>query len=157
MAGYLDAYGKADERRERITKRILLWGFAVLIVAGACYFTFRNWHQEQVVKDFLTHLRQKDYQGAYKLWDSTKYYGPEKFIEDWGPSSPYANADAIRIAHEDRCGEGGDGVVFDIETPNNPPIGLYVKSGADVVGFAPWPRCPGKHFQLWQFLKSRFG
>ncbi len=159
MAGYLDAYGVEDERRSRLVKRIVLWGLAVIVVASALYFTFRNWRQEQVVKQFFALLQQKDYQGAYKLWGCTpdtpcKYYPPEKFTEDWGPSSPFSDPSAIKIAHEDTC---GDGVVFNIESPKAQPIGLYVERDKNVVSFAPLPRCPGRHLQIWEFLKSRFG
>ena len=153
MAGYLDSYGAGDEQRERRTKRIVIWGLAAVIIAAALYFTFRDWRQEQVVKQFLTLLRKHDYQGAFKLWAPSKYYPPEKFIEDWGPSSPYANAAAIKILHEDDC---GGGVVFNLEVPNAQPIGVYVESGTNVVSFAPWPRCPGKHWQIWEFIKSKF-
>src|SRR6266852_4333984 len=105
MAGYLDAYGVSDERRERRTKRIFLWGLAAAIVLSVLYFTFRTWSQERVVKQFLTLLQQKNYQDAYKLWGCTpdtpcKYYPPEKFTEDWGPSSPFSDPSAIKIAHE---------------------------------------------------------
>ncbi len=159
MAGYLDAYGAADERRERRTKRIVLWALVVVVVAAALYFTFRNWRQEQLVKQFFTLLQQKDYQGAYKLWGCTpdtpcKYYPPDKFTEDWGPSSAYADAGAIKIANEDTCGSG---VVFTVESPKSQPIGLYVERDSNVITFAPWPRCPGRHLRLWEFLKSRFG
>jgi hypothetical protein len=160
MAGYLDTYGAGDEQRERRTKRIIVWGLIVVVVAGVLYFTFRNWTQERLVKQFFTLLEQKDYQGAYKLWGCSpdnpcKYYPPEKFTEDWGPSSPYAEPSAIKIAHEDSCGAG---VVFTIESPKaQQPMGLYVERGTNVIGFAPWPRCPGRHLRLWEFLKSRFG
>lgn len=153
MAGYLDTYGVEDERSQRRIQRLLLWCLVILIAAAGFYFIFRNWRQEQTVKEFLTHLRQKDYQGAYQLWAHSKYYPPEKFIEDWGPSSPYANAAAIKIAHEDTCGTG---VVFNLEAPNTPAIGLYVERETNILSFAPWPRCPGKHWQIWEFLRSRF-
>lgn len=156
MPGYLDAYGAGDERRERRNKRILLWVLAVLIVGTALYFTFRNWRQEQLVKQFFTLLQQKDYQGAYKLWGCSpetpcRYYPPEKFTEDWGPSSAYAGS--VKIAHVDAC---GGGVVFNIQSPPAPDVGLYVERGASTISFAPWPRCPGPHWR-WDSLKSVFG
>jgi limonene-1,2-epoxide hydrolase len=160
MAGFLDeSYGVGEERRERLVKRLLICVVAALIVGGAVYLTFRNWRQEQVVKQFLTLLQQKDYQAAYKLWGCTpetpcKYYPPEQFNEDWGPSSPFANAAAAKIIHVDACGAG---VVFNVTAADAGGVGLWVERDTNVISFAPWQRCPGRHLQLWEFLKSRFG
>lgn len=159
MAGYLDRYGVAEARRERLIKRIVLWGAAALLVAGVAYFTFRNWREEQQMKKFFTLLEQKKYQDAYALWGCTpetpcKYYPAEKFLEDWGPSSPYANPSSVRTLHEDVCGTG---VVFDIQAPRTDETGLYVDRATDQISFAPWPRCPGRHLQLWPFLRQHFG
>lgn len=158
MAGYLDAYGVADLRRERIRKRIIIWGLAIVIVATVGYFAFRNFREERQLKNFFTLLEQKKYQEAYALWGCTpdspcKYYSAEKFLEDWGPASPYANPQNIRTLHEDVCGTG---VVFDIQAPKTEEVGLYVDRGTYVVSFAPWPRCPGPHLRIWEFLKEHF-
>ncbi len=48
-------------------------------------------------------------------------------------------------------------MVFDVENPKTDPLGLFVDSSTKLIGFAPGPRCPGRHFQFWEFLKSRFG
>src|SRR5438270_1066909 len=134
MAGYLDTYGVDEERRGRLVKRIVIWGLVVIVAGVTAFFAFRNRSQEQLVKQFFTMLQQKDYQGAYKLWGCTpdtpcKYYPPEKFNEDWGPGSHYADPAAIKIANADTCGSG---VVFTIEAPNTEPVGLYVERGTNV-------------------------
>jgi hypothetical protein len=160
MGGYLDGYGVTDERRERLVKRIVIWGLAVVVVAVGAYFWFRNYRQEQVVKEFLSLLEQKKYQEAYAMLGCTqehpcKYYSPDKFNEDWGPSSPYANPSSIKLGHEDNC---GNGVVFEIVEPKtDPPRGLFVDKETNTIGFAPASRCPGRHLQIWEFLRSRFG
>jgi hypothetical protein len=159
MAEFLDeSYGVADERRERLRKRIVLWGLVVIVVGGALFLTFRNWSQEQAVKHFLTLLQQQNYQDAYRLWGCTqdmpcKNYPPEEFAADWGPSSPFANVSEVKILHVDACGEG---VVFNLTAPNAAGVGLWVERGTNIISFAPWQRCPGRHLQLWEFLKSRF-
>jgi len=158
MAGYLDAYGAGEERRERLIKRIVIWGLAVVIAGSALYFTFRNWRQEQVVKHFLSLLQQKQYQDAYRLWGCTqdspcKYYPPDKFTEDWGPDSSYANAAAAKIDHVDACGAG---VVFSISFPQKEPVALWVERDTNIISFAPWPRCPGRHWRIREFVKSLF-
>jgi hypothetical protein len=161
MSGFLDStYGVADARRERRTKRIVLWSLTAVIVALILFFSFRNWRQERVMKQFLTLLKQQNYQDAYKLFGCTqenpcKYYPPEKFNEDWGPAGEYKDAGNAKIENEDVCGSG---VIFTVAIPKKDPLGLWVETSTNVLGFAPngWSRCPGKHLQLWEYLKSRF-
>ena len=158
--GFLDAsYGVADEKRSRLIKRSVLWGALALIVATALFLWLRNWSQERAVKQFISLLEQKRYQDAYAMWGCTpdhpcKYYDANRFIEDWGASSPYANAAAIRITNEDNC---GNGVVFSVELPHVPAQGLFVDKDTNTLSFAPESRCPGRHWQIWEFLKSHFG
>lgn len=159
MAGYLDEYGVAEQRRERLIKRIAIWGLAILAVAAVLYFTFRNWNEERQMKKFFALLEQKKYQEAYALWGCTaetpcKYYSPERFLEDWGESSPYSNPQDTRTLHEDVCGTG---VVFDIQAPKADEVGLYVDRNTKLISFAPWTRCPGPHLQIWEFFKQHFG
>jgi hypothetical protein len=159
MSGILDpSYGVAEERRSRIIKQVVKWGLVVAIVGGALFLWFRNWRQEQMVKQFFSLLEQKRYQDAYAMWGCTpdhpcKYYSPEAFNEDWGPSSPFSNIAATKIEHEDNCSSG---VVFDLENPNAKPVGLFVNKD-NVLGFAEGPRCPGRHFHLMEFFKNTFG
>ena len=91
MAGYLDGYGVVEARRERLLKRIAIWGLATLVTATVAFFVFRNWREERVVNRFLTLLKQQNYQEAYRMWGCTpetpcEFYPPEKFTEDWGPA-----------------------------------------------------------------------
>lgn len=156
MSGIFDAnYGVNEAKRERLTKRIVMWSLAAIIVATALYFTFRTWREERVMKEFITDLKQQKYQDAYKLWGANKYYPPERFIEDWGPSGEYKDAGNAKIDNIDVCGSG---VIFTMDIPKKEPIGLWVERSNDVIGFAPngWVRCPGPHLQLWEFIKSHF-
>lgn len=156
MPPILDAsYGAAEERRSRLIRRVVIWGGLAVVIALGLYFWFRNWKQEQAIKQFFSLLEQKRYQDAYAMMGCTqdhpcKYYSADKFMEDFGPSSPFANPSSIKIEHEDNC---GNGVVFDTGQPE----GLFVDKETNTVSFAPGPRCPGRHLQLWEFLKSRFG
>jgi hypothetical protein len=158
MAGYLDTYGAGEEQRERLIKRIIVLTLIVVVVGGGLYLWFRNWRQEQVVKQFLVLLQDKRYQEAYAMWGCTqehpcKYWGPEKFTEDWGPASPYSDVASIKIVHEDPC---GNGVVFDIASSKLPEQGLFVDKETNTLSYAPAARCPGRHLQIWEFLKSHF-
>jgi hypothetical protein len=160
MSGFLDSsYGVSEARRERRIKLIVLSTLGILIVGSILYFSFRNWKQEQVVKQFFSLLKENKYQDAYKLWGCTpeqpcKYYPMEKFSEDWGPTGLYKDIANAKIEAEDVCGSG---VVFDVAIPKVDPFGLWVESSTNVLSFAPWARCPGRHLQLWEYLKSRFG
>ena len=159
MPGYLEGYGAGEEQRERLIKRTVLWSGAIILVLTVTFFTFRNWREEQVVKHFLSLLQQKDYQQAYALFGCTperpcKYYSPEQFNSEWGPSSPYADISSIKIEHEDTC---GNGVVFDVESPKTEGIGLFVDRETRTLSYAQAPRCPGRHLQLWEFFRAHFG
>ena len=157
MSGYLDEYGVKDAQRERRTKRILLWSAVAIVVGVSAFFYFRNWSEERTVARFVTLLEQQKYQEAYKMWETTesaRFYPPEKFTEDWGPNGGYKNAAALKVEDVDSCGQG---VVFNVAYPGTDNFGLWVERKTGVISFAPWPRCPGAHLQIWRFLKSRFG
>jgi hypothetical protein len=158
MAGFLDAYGAADERRERLIKRIAIWGLSVAFLAAFGYFYFRTWPQERVIKTFLASLSKQDFQGAYRIWgctpeDPCRYYTPDNFIEDWGPSSSRANGAAAKIDLIDYCDSE---VVFDISFPGAPMVALSVERASEKMSFAAWDRCPGRHLQLGQFFHNLF-
>lgn len=157
MAGFLDQYGVADERRERLIKRLVIWTVAVALIVSTAYFTFRTRSQEQTIDRFLADLREKKFQDAYNLWctpdDPCRYYPLQSFIEDWGPASKYPDSNALKVENVDYCNEG---VVFRITYPNQDDIGLSVKRSNNVIGFAPWTRCPGRHLQLGEFFRSLF-
>jgi len=157
MAGFLDAYGVADQRRERLIKRIVLWGGSAVVVAAILYFSLRTHSQERVVSQFFQELEHRQYQDAYKLWgcpENCKYYPPDKFLEDWGPGSQYAKTSSFKIEHVDFCDEG---VVFDLSYPNTrEDLGLWVNRSTNFISFYDTPRCPGRHLQLGAFLRSLF-
>jgi hypothetical protein len=160
-SGFLDAYedqAQRQYRRMQFLKRTVVVVVAAAVVGSVLFFTLRTRSQEQVVKTFFDDLRQQRYQDAYQLWGCSqdnpcKYYPPEKFTEDWGPSSRYSNPSALQVEHVDYC---TDGVVFDVRYPNSDDLGLWVQRSNNVISFAPWPRCPGRHLQLREFLRSLF-
>jgi len=161
MSGFLQAYeGQAERqhRRMQMVKRVVLWGLLAAIAGSIAFYSLRTRSQEQVVKQFLDDLQRQQYQEAYRLWGCTqdapcKYYPPEEFTQDWGPSSRYAHAAALKVEHVDFC---NDGVVFDVAYPNAENIGLWVQRSSNAISFAPWPRCPGRHLQLREFFRSLF-
>ncbi|MEQ1949082.1 MAG: hypothetical protein ABL995_17960 [Bryobacteraceae bacterium] len=164
MAGFLDQYGVDDARKERKVKRLVLSIIAVLILGAAAFFFFRNFPEERLVKQFFSLLKEKKYQDAYALWGCTaqtpcRYYGPERFNEDWGPDGLYKNPDALKLNVVDACGDGplGEAVVFGYSYPGVEDFGLQVDRKTKFIGFAPSARCPGRHLAIGDFLRSRFG
>lgn len=155
MAGYLDNYGVTDQKRERRNRLLIISGLAALILGTVGFFYFRTWSEERALSHFLAELQAKNYQNAYKLWtqETAKYYGPEKFLQDWGADGVYKNPGQLKIQDIDSCGEG---VVFHMLYPGSEDFGLWVEKKDNSISFAGWARCPGKHLQIWEFVKSRF-
>ena len=162
MTSYLDHYG-ADESRRHERRRRLLLRVAVLVVALLAavilYFQFRDYRQQQRAKEFLAELQLKNYQRAYELWGCTAAspcpnYKPEKFLEDWGPASAYADAAAARMDLVERC---GNGVLVRLRFPKGDPVPLIVERETNTLGFAPWPECPGKKWRFKEFFARVFG
>jgi hypothetical protein len=156
MAGFLDQYGVADTQREK-RRRIVIGSVLALVLIGAfSYFFFRTWSEERTVRAFLDSLSRQDFQGAYKYWGCSQdkpNYEPERFNEDWGPSTPYSNGSAAKVSNVDFCDTG---VVFSLTYPNADPVSLWVERSTNVISFSPWPRCPGRHWEFRQFFRNLF-
>ena len=140
---YLDTYGVRDARREKIVKRLLAAAAAILILGLILYFQFRNYAEEQQVKTFIEHLKRGDYKAAYGLWGCTDatpcpQYAFDKFMEDWGPSSPQAKIAEAKVASTKSC-EGG--IIQFLRFPDNHEVQLWVERKDKTIGFAPWPIC----------------
>jgi hypothetical protein len=151
MPDFMEGYGVQEARRGRLILRLVLASLAAVILGTGGYFYFRTWKQERIMDDFLDKLARKEYGTAYQMWCNENkpcpYYPPEKFLEDWGPSSPYSNVAAADLQFVDYC---GDGVLFNFSWKPAPDVILWVERDTGIVGYAPgdWKRCPGKHLQL---------
>jgi hypothetical protein len=159
MPGILDDnYGVADARRERRNKLIVVGLLLAIAVGVIGYFSLRTWRQEQVLKEFLATLDRKEFQQAYRMWGCTpetpcKYYDADRFNQDWGPSTAYSHGSSAKIDNIDFCDAG---VVFQVSFPNADPVSLWVERSTNLISFAPWPRCPGRHWEFGRFFKSLF-
>src|SRR5438270_327679 len=143
MAGYLEAYGAGAERRLKIIRWSAISLLAVAIVGIILYFQFRNYSEEQKVKLFMANLEKKDYKAAYALWGCTDehpcpQYGFNKFMEDWGPQSPHANAQQAKLAKVKSCDKG---IIQFVDFPGQEEVQLWVERKDQTIGFAPWPVC----------------
>lgn len=158
MPGYMEGYGAGEEQRSRTIKRVLLIGIPAILLSVAAFFYFRTWSQERTVSRFIATLEEKKYDDAYKMWCTPehpcRYYPVEKFKEDWGPEGQYKDLNQLKFGSVDYCGAG---VVFEASYPNTKPFGLWVERSSNLISFAPYERCPGKHLQLGAFFKRLWG
>ena len=145
MSGFLDdAYGATDARRERNVKRIVLGTLGAIVLAVLLYFWFRDYREEHQVRTFLSALSKSDYKSAYALWGCTdatpcRDYQYDKFLEDWGASSPHANASQARVTYTIGCDAG---LLAELQFPEQKPVLLWVERNNDVLGFFPWKLRP---------------
>jgi hypothetical protein len=158
MPGYMEGYGAGDEVRNRWIQRVVFIGLPAVLVAVAGFLYFRTWREERVIARFMEALQHQQIEAAYALWcppeAPCRNYPLEKFREDWAPGGVYGDAQRIEFGAVDYCGQG---VVFETLYPNQQPFGLWVERATGRISFAPWRRCPGKHFQPRALLRRLFG
>lgn len=142
MAGYLDQYGKGDERREKIIRLLIYSLIAIVVIGGPLLFIFHNFRQERQVRRFFDLLAAKDYKAAYALWGCTDTkpcsgYSMQSFMEDWGPEK--TNPSNFRITKSRSCGSG---VILTVDFDKSREEKLWVQRDDLVIGFSPLPGCP---------------
>jgi len=160
--GYLEAYGAAEEKRartRRLVKTSAIVLVAVLAVGTLLYAVFKNYTQEQRVKSFLSLLQNHQYAEAYQLWGCSetqpcRNYKYDKFLDDWGPKSAHADQSSAQIAVSQSCGTG---VLLRVDYKSAESMQLWVERDTNIVSFAPWPECPGRHLHVGAWLRSLFG
>ncbi|MGH9629709.1 MAG: hypothetical protein ACRD7E_15445 [Bryobacteraceae bacterium] len=141
MGGYLAGYGAGAERREKTVRWLILAALALVILGIVLYFQFRDYSEEQLVKEFIRHLANAEYKEAYALWGCSEsnpcpQYPFENFMDDWGPKSPHSNAAAAQLGQTKSCETG---IVQFVDFPGQENVQLWVDRNMDVIGFAPWP------------------
>ncbi len=139
MAGYLDEYGVADARRNKVIAWIVGSVVLVGLLAITGYFVLRTWPAKSRVSAFLEALQKHDYQAAYGFW-SRSDYPYKQFLEDWGPSSPFASASAARITKSRYC---DDSSIVWVAPQSGKDVALGYQRSSGTLGFWPWPEgCP---------------
>jgi hypothetical protein len=107
--GYLAGYGAGEEKRSSLIRRVLAWTVSALLISGVLWFAFRNYPARAKLDSFIELLQAKEYQKAYALWGCTQAapcrdYNFERFLRDWGPESPAANAQSATLVSKATCG-----------------------------------------------------
>ena len=141
------AYDEARARR----RLLLVWmAVALVIIALAAAWFLRNWTYEHAVDRFFSKLEQKDYEGAFALFNADpdwkshpqKYeqYPYGQFYLDWGPSGDWG---VIREHHVDCAARTGSGVIVRVTVNGRPEAAyIWVQKKDMTLGVAP------SHLQL---------
>jgi hypothetical protein len=139
MAGYLEGYGIADERRSKTIRWIVISAVLLAVIAGLGFWFLRTYPAKKQVRAFLDDLKRHDYQAAYRDWgcaQSCPDYNFNSFLRDWGPGSPFANAEAADIRKARYCDTGG--TIVTVAAPKGDPVFLWYQRDSHSLGFAPW-------------------
>lgn len=163
MAEFLSGFGVKDQKRETRNKRIVLAVVGLAVFGGIFYYFARTFTEERTVSRFVSLLTSQDYKGAYAMWGCTEQapcrdYKFERFMEDWGPKSPYPQPAEIERVLAEPC---GNAVWVTIKTAKTEELGLAVDGETRQLSFTPATRCPGtirvREFpgRLWRYLRSK--
>ncbi|MGE5487753.1 MAG: hypothetical protein ACM3ZB_08050, partial [bacterium] len=139
MAGYLEQYGQAELRRERVIRWLMIATAVITIGTLVGYFTLRTYPARRQASSFLEALNKGDYKAAHRMWgcpEPCTRYPFDKFMEDWGPKGEYAGA--TKIADTSFCKAG---VIVTLESPRGDNLALWYVRSDGSRGFSPRPGC----------------
>jgi len=137
MTGYLDQYGTADARREKIIRTVVISLVSLAILAGVAMFVFHNYPEEQRAKRFFSLLQDQKYKDAYAMFNPGPGYPMQSFLRDWGPEAGSVNN--FQIVKSRSCGSG---VLLTVRYGRDREQVLWVERNDLSIGFAPFPACP---------------
>ena len=141
MSTYLDEYGAADARRERIVKILVGALLGAAVVAGLLWYFFRDYREQRLVREFLDALGEGNYQTGYQMWGCTEEspcvnYPYESFLEDWGATA-IGDPELLALASKRSCSGGI------IQTVHNgdEDILIWVDRQEGTLAFSPFSAC----------------
>ena len=148
MAGYLDNYGAAEERRAKIARPIALWGGSALGVALVLWFVFHfvipNRGEQLEEGLHFPLLGAQNYKQAYAMWGCTDEkpcpdYPLASFMRDWGTQA--VPPGAFEVLDGESCGSG---VIVDADGGKAGDKRIWVESKDGSLSFPPpgMERCP---------------
>jgi hypothetical protein len=156
MGSYLQQYGVEDERRGRVTKRIVIACVVVLVAVITAYLFFHNYPEKRAAGKFISLINTRDYQGAYHDWGCTDQhpcpnYSFQRFMNDWGPQSKAATP--WKVASVDGCKSF---VTVNVQAQGAELQSLAIQRDDHSLGFAPSPECQEKQWRWGQFFHRVF-
>lgn len=141
MSTYLDEYGAADARREKVVKTLLAVLVGAAVLAGILWYFLRDYSEVRQVHAFLDTLDTGDYQAAYEMWGCTEAepcvnYPFRSFMEDWGPAA-IPNPDSLELGSKRSC---NGGIIQTLRTGEQ-QILLWVERQDGTLSFSPFEAC----------------
>ncbi|MBI2955833.1 MAG: hypothetical protein HYY26_00840 [Acidobacteria bacterium] len=134
-------------------RRLLVAALIVAVVAGVLYWQFRYYAEIKQVERFMEALQAGDYPKAYQLWKPTPAYTYDRFLEDWGETTPLGRVRSYEIVGVEKgpseiAVRGGptlrmegasSGVVVRVRINGvDPPVRLWVESKDKSLSFPPF-------------------
>ena len=147
MAGYLENYGAGEAKREGLVKWGVITAVCVLVLSVVLFYSFRHYRERQALGTFLESLEKKDYKAAYATFGCTdsnpcRYFGYEKFLEDFGPKGVYQNPAGVKMTQKWSC---VGGIIRVLEFAPGSEVDLIVDYDKRLVAYAPprnmWRGC----------------
>lgn len=141
MTSYLEGYDAGGHRRDLLVRRSLIALAGLLVGVLIAYFAFRNLLERRQLDAMFTLLAAKDYPAAYKLWGCSveqpcRHYTYQRFLEDWGPASDFADAAKVTVLKTLTCRSG---MLRTVRAPNGKEENIWVEYKDKQLSFAPFP------------------
>ena len=142
MNEFLREYSPNEGRPPRPWLKYFLCALGVLIAAGTIYWFVRDHGEVAEVNQFIDALKAKNYDAAYEHWGCTKAkpcdtYSMQRFLEDWGPNSPAAKPENIKLAEKRSCATS---VIQTLDLGGEKVV-LIINRADKTLGFSPWKVC----------------
>jgi hypothetical protein len=117
--------------------RYILLAAVILIVGAGAYIFFRNFPEERAISRFLTTLEQGKFQEAYNLWQPSKSYTYQDFLNNWGMQGDYGKVRSFKILGS--RSKGPNTVIVTVTINGvQPPIDLLVDRETKGLAFSPF-------------------
>jgi hypothetical protein len=113
----------------------------VLIFLGGLAYKFANFPEERRVRQFISEIRNGEYESAYQNWDADTHYNMKDFLQDWGKEGYYTKG--MREASvTDSNGKGGSVVIYVTIDSLRYPVALLVDKETLKISFSPISKYP---------------
>lgn len=138
--GYLDEYEQGGRRFDKIVRAAAIVLLASALLYGFYWLFFRNWAEERRVRQFLETVQAERYEEAYEFWgcsvdEPCRYYGYDKFLEDWGPGGEVGSIDTFQLG---RSYTQPNGVIVEVTINGRKQPNLWVQKDTKVISFFPY-------------------
>ena len=143
MAEFLREYSPNEGKPPKPWGRYVLAVLGVLIVAGGIYWMLRDRKESAQIDAFIADLKAKNYDAAYARWGCTPSkacpgYTKERFLQDWGPTSPAGKPESIKLSDSHSC---MGSLIQSLDLGGGEKVVLIVNRTDKTLSFSPWKVC----------------